>query len=94
MSVQVITTNGNYVLTDQGSQVRGEVTTTVVLHENSASATVTIGFINLAGAFVAYPSGEFTGDDTGKLVWHGLGAKLAVKVEGIAANTVTVGWSA
>jgi hypothetical protein len=93
MRFETITENGVTHLEDGNSKLRVQMATTVVIDSNSASATVTIGYLNASDEFKAYPEGLFIVDTPGKLVWHGAGVKLAVKAEDITTGTLVIGWT-
>lgn len=93
MRFETITENGVTLLDDGGSILRKGITTTVVIDSNSASATVTVGYLNSSGEFKAYPEGLFIDDTLGKLVWHGTGVKLAIKAEDISSGDLVIGWT-
>ena len=87
---KVITTNAVHVLeADANLAVSHARKTTIVIIENSASATVTIGIVSEDGDFVAFANGLITDDGTFN---HGRGAKLAALVADIADDSVTIGF--
>ena len=65
---------------------------TVIVESNDDTATVTIGYADAAGDFVAYPSGLLTG--SGCIVNHNAmahgGVTLMARVSGISSNPVVI----
>lgn len=90
MSEIVITSNDDYYL-DQGIgfDVSHSNATTVIILENSATATLIFGCEDENGNFVAYPDGDFL---DGRVINHGKGARLMVRASGISADSVTIGF--
>lgn len=90
MSELIITENGdNYLDPGLGFGVNQNRSTTVMILENSASATLIFGCEDQDGNFVAYPNGEFL---DGRVINHGSGAKLMVRASGISGDSVTIGF--
>jgi hypothetical protein len=71
-----------------GFNVSRTDSTTVLVLENSASATLEFGCEDSAGSFVGYPNGTFS---DGRVINHGRGAKPMVKATGISTGSVTLG---
>ena len=65
---------------------------TVIVESNLDTATVTIGYADAEGNFVAYPSGALSG--TGCIVNHNAmahgGVILMARVSGISTNPVVI----
>ena len=65
---------------------------TVIVESNDDTATITIGYADASGAFVAYPSGLLTG--SGCIVNHSAmahgGVTLMARVSGISSNPVVI----
>lgn len=88
MSLRVIDADGDYFLdTAQNPQVRQSEATTVMILENSASATLVFGLADEDDDFVAFPNGEI---ENGNVIHHGKGARLMVRVSGINTGTATI----
>lgn len=84
----VITTNGDHLLTLYGkSDVTHTASSTVMIMENSANATLLFGFADSEENFVPYPNGTFS---DGKIINHGIGCRLMVRASNITVNTVTI----
>lgn len=83
--------DGDHILLPIYGNAAYKEKTTIVLTSNLDSATVTIGYKNGAGAFVAYEDGEMTTSDF--VVNHGAGAQLMVRVAGVTSNPVVLGYS-
>ncbi|MCK5612465.1 hypothetical protein KAR91_61905 [Candidatus Pacearchaeota archaeon] len=90
MSETIITIDGDYYL-DQGLgfDVSHSSATTVIILENSATATLIFGCEDENENFVAYPDGDFL---DGRVINHGKGARLMVRASNISANSVTIGF--
>lgn len=89
MSQITITENGDVVLPVTGDSVVTQTeSSTIMILENSANATLIFGCADLNGDFVPYPAGQFS---DGKLIRHGKGCKLMVRVSGIGVGSVTIG---
>ena len=84
----VITANGDYQILDPEDFYRATTaTSSVVIPENSAAATLIFGYAGTSNEFVGYPDGTF---NDGRIIDHGVGLKLMVRASGISANTVTI----
>ena len=85
-------TDGDFFLPPTQTNVIDRRDTTVVIHSNIDAATITFGSADAADGFKAYADG---GLDTGDAVInHGVGAKLMVRLAGIGANPVVIGYTA
>ena len=65
---------------------------TLIVESNDDGATITVGYADASGDFVAFPDGALSGD--GCIINHNAGAHrgvtLMVSVSGIAANPVVI----
>lgn len=90
MSELKIEANDDFYLDpDLGFNVSHHGSTTVMVLENSANATLIFGCKDADDNFVAYPNGEFS---DGRIINHGKGAILMVRVSGISGDSVTIGF--
>lgn len=88
MAQITIDADGDYFLpTDSDTNVTNYDITTVMIVENSASATTEYGLADGGENFVAYPNGTIA---VGDLIAHGKGVRLMVRVGGITSGSVTI----
>lgn len=88
MSELIIDENGDFAFPgDNNTDVTQTGSSTILILENSASASLLFGCADQDGLFVAYPAGEF---NDGAVINHGRGCKLMVRVSGITGDTVTI----
>ncbi len=80
--------NGDYSLElDDRYEVTHNSKSTVMIVENSANATLTLGYINEDGSFIEFPNGLLT---EGAVVNHGVGCDFVVRVTDLSVQSVTI----
>ena len=89
MNIVTYDADGDYVVPDRGSQVRKKEATTVQIMDNPDGATIDVGCADDSDAFVAFPSSTIT---VGKVINHGTGTKLMVRLAGIT-TFLKIGYS-
>ena len=89
MAQTIIEENGDFaLLADGNGGVTKTAKTAIYITENSAGATVALGYdSDGSGTFKAFSTSSITDD---RLVECGKGLRLMVRVSGIAADSVTL----
>lgn len=88
MATTVISANGDYVLPPNGTDVTQSESSTVMILENSATATLLFGMADLNDNFLEFPDGDTI--LIGDVINHGMGCKLMVRASGIISGSVTI----
>ena len=90
MRFETFNSDGDYVLSRDGSILRETESTTVIVESNLDIAVITFGYANPSNNFKAFPDGIIT---EGAVINHGCGCKLMVNISGITVNPVIIGYS-
>jgi hypothetical protein len=87
MAQITIDADGDYILTEAGSNIRSTEATTVMIRENTDAATIEFGYGDSDDNFSAFEDGDILTED---IIFHGKGCKLMTRVTGITAGTVNI----
>ncbi len=87
MGQETFTANGDYVLSEKGSDVRPTGSTFIGIRANTATAVALFGYGDGSDNFVAFNNGTISTDD---IINHGKGLKLMVRLSGITSGAITI----